>query len=266
MISINNIGLKCKVSPSDKFPLLELLNNGTKPGHPFLVVCDAKHLTDIEFNNTTGSLSDGPRSIALEKIESTYGSAIGAIPSHLFSTYENLKSFLLAELNLGASVLLRRLIESFIVENFVVVLNNLGVLNLKFKADSESFSNLLDKIDYGVKMSFALEILSDNIYYERSRYKRKILYRKKQNSNVTFRNNEQRNFFNSYLSFKSATPSHLIKPATAGDLCKAYIGLSEGVHGRHIPSTSDLDGYLTSLLEGINEYLIVKQRPWMVIH
>lgn len=255
-------GLKCKISPSDKIPLADYIVIGTRPAKPFLVVCDGRHLTDIEYNTITSSLQEGPRSVAIDAIETTFAKGVVGLPSHLVSTYENAKSFLLAEIPAGAAVLLRNILEYFVVQNFVVDCFQGTALNLKSTQDAQVYDNLLRVVDKKLTMSFVLETMADNLDNRGSYYRRRIILRQGTGRNIP--GNLEKDQFFSFIQTNRGT-NRTIDAVLSRELYSAFLDLSESVHGRHTPAINRLDDILGHLLNGIGDYRVTNGNTWKVI-
>ncbi len=255
-------GLKCKISPKDSIPLADYIVTRTKPGHPFLIVCDGRHLTDIEYNTAKSSLQEGPRSVALDTIEANYTNGVVGLPAHLFSIYENAKSFLLAEIAAGASVLLRNILEYFAVQNFVVDCFHGKALNLKSTEDAKTYDSLLKTVDKKLTMSFILETMGNNLDFRGNQYRRKVIMRSDSGRNIPG-NSEKDQFFNFYQTNRGT--NKMIDTALALKLYSAFLDLSKSVHGRHTPSINRLDDIFGYLLNAIGEYRVTKGNAWKVI-
>lgn len=259
---VNTSAVKCRISKLDEIPIIEYLSNGRRSSGKFLLACDAKHLTDFEFDPSSSAFVEGQRSVVIEGIEQRNGFAIKSLPSHLFATYEHVKSFLLAELVSGASVLLRTLLEFFVTENFVVDCFGGNALNLKSKNDSKKFESILIQYEKHVTTSFALEVLAGNITDNGNSFKRLKVYRRNRSNSIP-KNSEKDKFYTFYVANRGGVK--LIDETIALELYKAFNELSEAVHGRHSPNITRLDDILEYLLQGYGDYLNVKGNTWMVI-
>lgn len=262
MITGSITGLKCKISPNDRIPLADYIVTGTRPAHPFLVVCDGKHLTDIVYNSGTSLLQEGPRSVAIDIIETTFANGVVGLPSHLVRTYESAKSFLLAEIPTGAAVLLRNILEYFVVQNFVVDCFHGTALNLKSTQDAKFYDDLLKVVDKKLSISFILETMGDNLVYRGTYYKRRTILRQGKGRNVPA-NAEKDQFFNFIQT--NRTTNRTIDTVVSWELYSAFLDLSESVHGRHTPAIGRLDDILGYLLNAIGDYRVTNGNAWKVI-
>lgn len=253
--------IKCKISPNDKMPVIDYFVNSITPQDSFLVACDANHFTDFTFDLVNQVFKEGPRTGAVDIIDSSNKDGVQAIPLQHTGLYVNTKSFLIAESVEGASVYLRTMIENLVNENFAVKFFHNPQLNLKIREDKQKFECAQDFFRR-IGVSLVLEIMSGNIVQRDNHWIRKKCY-KERTTEVTNWNRQRKCFHDYYNNLEQNL--RMMDSELCWKLFTAYVDLSEGIHGGHVPSLTRVDTIFGDVLKSYEDYISIRHNKWMVI-